>query len=563
LKKIWQSRHMLLRIGAVAVLLFVVLFWRLGVPSFWDPDEAHYAETSRELLRTHDWLAPYYNEQPFFDKPILFHWLQGAAMAVAGANEFGARLAPALAALALILITAWLGTTLLSFEVGFVAALLLAASPSVFALARYAILDTVFTAFLFGGVSLITVAALKDRPRLQWPGYVLIGLSILTKGPLSLALCGLAFSAALLVSADLRRRLLALHLVGGLAVVLLVAGPWFLYMWLRFRDAFIAGYVLDENVKLFATNRFNTRFDPWFYFRVLAAGLLPWTGLVVGRLYDDVRAVIRKQPIDSVEALLWCWSLAIVAFFTASRFKLDHYIFPAAPALSLLCARSWADVRERTLSGQSVGARLGFHTVGPILVIAGSGGGYFMIARLDLPPAAMIVPAVMLAAGAFVTARASLGNWPAPPVPWISLAACVTMYVGILLWVMPALEQRKVVPDVAQWVSTHTPPDARVGLYRLNRWSNTFRFYVDRHAPHLESVQEARAFFNEPEPFYCVMTGQLFDEFTAQGVPLQAVYEREGMWVTSGRVLWKRRVPPTRFVIASRKPGAVRHKIDP
>jgi len=26
-----------------AVLLFVVLFWRLGAPSFWDPDEAHYA----------------------------------------------------------------------------------------------------------------------------------------------------------------------------------------------------------------------------------------------------------------------------------------------------------------------------------------------------------------------------------------------------------------------------------------------------------------------------------------------------------------------------------------
>lgn len=561
--QLWRSRQTVLRVGAVAVLLFVVLFWRLGVPSFWDPDEAHYAETTRELLRTHDWLAPYYNEQPFFDKPILFHWMQGAAMAVAGVDEFGARLAPALAALALILITAWLGTTLLSFEVGFVAALLLAASPAVFALARYAILDTVFTAFLFGGVSLITVAALKDRPRLQWPGYVLIALSILTKGPLSLVLCGLTLGAALVVSADLRRRLLALHVVGGLVVVLLVAAPWFIYMWLRFRDGFIAGYVLDENVKLFATNRFNTRFDLWFYFRVLAMGLLPWTGLVLGRLYDDVRTVIRRQPLDSVEVLLWCWTFAIVAFFTASRFKLDHYVFPAAPALCLLCARSWADVRERSLNRQSEGARIGFHMVGPILVIAGSGGGYFMIARLDLPAAAMVVPLVMLLAGAVVTGRASLGNWQAPAVPWITLAACVTMYVGIILWVMPALEQRKVVPDVARWVSSHAPDDARVALYRLNRWSNTFRFYVDRHTPHLESAAEARAFFNEAAPFYCVMTGQIFDEFAAQGVPLQAVYQREGMWVTSGRALWRRRLPPTRFVIATRRPEAVHHKIDP
>ena len=31
-------------------LVFVVLFWRLGTPTFWDPDEAHYAETSREMI---------------------------------------------------------------------------------------------------------------------------------------------------------------------------------------------------------------------------------------------------------------------------------------------------------------------------------------------------------------------------------------------------------------------------------------------------------------------------------------------------------------------------------
>jgi len=31
-------------------LVFVVLFWRLGTPTFWDPDEAHYAETTREMI---------------------------------------------------------------------------------------------------------------------------------------------------------------------------------------------------------------------------------------------------------------------------------------------------------------------------------------------------------------------------------------------------------------------------------------------------------------------------------------------------------------------------------
>src|SRR5438552_17540066 len=145
------------------------------------------------MLRTGDWLAPYYNEQPFFDKPILFYWLQAAGMAIAGQHETGARLASAVVATALVATTAWLGAALVSFEAGFVAALLLAASPPVFALARYAILDMIFTAFLFGGVSLVAVAALKDRPGLQWPGYMLIAFAVVTKGPGTFALCGVTF----------------------------------------------------------------------------------------------------------------------------------------------------------------------------------------------------------------------------------------------------------------------------------------------------------------------------------------------------------------------------------
>src|SRR5438128_300269 len=272
---------------ASALLLFTVLFWRLGEPSFWDPDEAHYAETTRELVRTGDWAAPYYNEQPFFDKPIFFHLLQAVPMALLGPSELAARLVPAIAALCLIAVTARLGATMVSLDVGLVAALLLAASPGVFALARYAILDTLFTVFLFGGASLVTVAALHDRPALQWGGYVLIALAVLTKGPLAIALCGLTFLFAIAASSDIRRRFLALHWAAGLVLIVAIAAPWFLYMWRRFGEEFVEGYVLNENVRLFSRRLYARQPGAWFYFRILAAGLLPWTGLLVGRLWDD------------------------------------------------------------------------------------------------------------------------------------------------------------------------------------------------------------------------------------------------------------------------------------
>lgn len=536
----------------LAVVLFVVLFWQLGRPSFWDPDEGHYAETSREMLATGDWWAPFYNEQPFFDKPVLFHQLQATAMAAFGPNELGARFVPALAALAIVGITFWVGVTFLTPDAAWMAALLMATSPGLFALARYAILDTLFTAFLFGGAALVTAAALRGRRELEFPGYVLVAFALMTKGPLALVLCGLTFLIAMAVSSDARRRLLQLRWGWGLAVVVLLAAPWFVYMYFRFRDGFVNGYIFDENLNLFATTRFAKQPPPWFYVQILAAGLLPWTGVLVGRLVDGVRSVMKRATPDTFEVLLWSWTAAIVGFFTLSHFKLDHYVFPAAPALCLLCARAWADVRTRPFADENKGALFGLYLVGPLLVVIGLGGGYFMIERLELPLAVMVVPTAITAAGAFVSLRLNIAKGRLPPrVPWVVVGSVVVAYAGILLWIMPALEARKVVPDLARWVAAHADGQHRVASYRLNRWNPAFRFYVNHHTTMLETVEEARAFFEQPGAFYCAMLQPAYEEFVANGVPLTVVTEREGMWATSGRALWRRRQTPTRFVVVT------------
>src|SRR4051812_35215350 len=240
-----------------SVAVFVVLFCRLGQPSLWDPDEAYYGEASRELLATGDWFAPFYNEQPFFDKPIFFYWAQAVPMALLGPTETAARLPSAVAALAVIAATAWFARRLLTPDVATTAALLVATSPGVFALARYAILDTMFTAWTFGGAALLTIAALQERRRLQYLGFVFLGLGVLTKGPVAVVLAGLSMLLASALSADARRRLFGLRWFLGLLIILAIAAPWFVYMTLRFRGAFLHWYFLDENALLFAHNRFG------------------------------------------------------------------------------------------------------------------------------------------------------------------------------------------------------------------------------------------------------------------------------------------------------------------
>ena len=185
----------------------------------------------------------------------------------------------------------------------------------------------------------------SDRPRLQWLGYLAIALGVQTKGPIALVLCGLTMLLLMALSADLRRRLLALHWVLGLLVDRGGVGA-LVHLHVRALQGRLRQRLHPRRERATVCEQ-PLRNQPgfWFYFQILAAALLPWTGLLVGRLIDDVRALLRGERLDGVETMLWGWTLAIVGFFTLSTFKLDHYVFPAAPALCLLCARAWSDVR--------------------------------------------------------------------------------------------------------------------------------------------------------------------------------------------------------------------------
>lgn len=360
-------------VAGLLLLLGVTLFWRLGAASFWDPDEAHYAQASRELILSGDWMAPHYNGQPFFDKPIVFYWMQALPMALGFDVEWSARVGGALAGVVLVAVTWWLGTVLAGPATGVLGALLMAANPGLFGLARYAILDLPFTTALFAGVAMIAVAMLRQRNRLEWPGYALIGVATAIKGPLALVLCGLVFAATAAVSADLRRRLFGLRWVRGLLIAGGIGAVWPAYMLWRFGQLFVDNYLLKENISLYATTQYQNQPGWWFYLGIIAAGMLPWTPLVASRAIEQATGGSgRGESADAFDVLLWCWVGAILAFFSFSSFKLDHSIFPTTPALCLITARSWWRWRARPAQAPLL-IRWSVALIGPILIATGTG----------------------------------------------------------------------------------------------------------------------------------------------------------------------------------------------
>src|SRR5437763_13208093 len=76
-------------IAGLAALLFIPF---LGRVHLFDWDEINFAECSREMLKTGDYLRPYIDFKPFWEKPPMFFWMQTVTMHLFGINEFAARL---------------------------------------------------------------------------------------------------------------------------------------------------------------------------------------------------------------------------------------------------------------------------------------------------------------------------------------------------------------------------------------------------------------------------------------------------------------------------------------
>jgi 4-amino-4-deoxy-L-arabinose transferase-like glycosyltransferase len=541
--------RLLLVIAGWTVVCWVVFGWRLGYPSFWDPDEATYAETSREMLAAGNWLVPTYDGRPFFDKPPLFYTLQMASFSLLGATELAARLVSALSAIGLVVVVAWFGRRLFNRDVGRNGALMFAVLPATFALSSYAIVDMTFTLFLFGGCALVTVSALEGRTRLQYAGYVLLAAAVLTKGPLALVLAGLALLASLAVAPAALAPLLRLRWGVGLLIIAALSAPWFLYMWRRFGDAFILGYALRENLWLFAGSLYGSQRSMLFYPKVMFVGLMPWTPLLVGRFIDAARGLRFSTP----ERLLWSWSLVVIGFFTLAGFKLDHYVFPAAPALCILCAHAWNTAREA--DRQPVGSVIGLATIPLLLVAAGIAlvPGLNRV-PLELPSTARLLPIALIASGLAMAGQVAR-TWRPSRVPLAPVAGLLASYAVVLTVGLPAFEQMKPTRRLARIVASHAAADDHVGMFRLNRWSSSWRFYVGRHSERLETTDELRAFFARPGRHYCAMLRRDYDGLAAQGFRLRVVQQEPGLFTTTGRSL-RSGAPAGRdaFIIVTEEP---------
>jgi 4-amino-4-deoxy-L-arabinose transferase-like glycosyltransferase len=314
------------------------------------PDEGRYSGVALAMLRSGDWLVPRLDGLPFFHKPPLFYWIGAAAMSLTGPVEWAARLPSVLGAgagaTALYLFLRRWSTA----HVALLSTVVLATMPFFFLGAQFANLDMLVAGCIACTVLLAAGAALSKERGEPWRmllagAYLFAAAGLLAKG-----LIGLVLPAMVIViwCGATRRLPLALRLalwLPGWAVLLAVAGPWFVAMQMKYPD-FFDYFVITQHFRRFASSGFNNEHGFWFYLPVLAGFTLPWFGwLLVPRGKDDDARPGRSD----VDRLIWIWLAVIVVFFSMPRSKLVGYVLPALPPLAYLIA-------QRVLAGRSADA---------------------------------------------------------------------------------------------------------------------------------------------------------------------------------------------------------------
>ncbi len=322
---------------AIAVLFLLIYILPLGVRPMVMPDETRYAEISREMLDTGEWIVPKLDSLRYFEKPVLGHWLNAAAQYVFGQNAFAVRFPSAIAvgfsALAIFLFT---GQCAGGASIGLLAAAIFLTFAEVFAIGVFCVLDSVFSLFITTALVAFYFAWTLHTPAKKNTFLVLFGvfcgLAFLTKGFLALMLPILV----VIPFVAWERRWKDLPVFFGIPLVtsVLVFLPWCIAIYFQEPD-FWRYFIWTEHLERFLHANNGQHPEPfWFFIPILAGGALPWTAV-----FPLVIAGLKKtQSKDPFVRFLICWLVFPFMFFSACRGKLGTYILPCYPPLAILTA---------------------------------------------------------------------------------------------------------------------------------------------------------------------------------------------------------------------------------
>jgi 4-amino-4-deoxy-L-arabinose transferase-like glycosyltransferase len=481
-----------------------VMFTNLGGARLWDRDEPRNAGCAREMLQRGDWIVPVFNGQLRHQKPVLLYWMMMGAYDMFGPSEWAARFWSATLSVGSVLLTYVMGRRLFSPRAGLVGGIVLATSLMFVVAGRAATPDALLIFFTTLALTIYVVATLAPHggtsiklraaeafPR-RWPVvvalYAALGLGVLSKGivgfVMPMAIIGMFMLIARLPPLDARWletqgaaarlaiRLLrpfaprhflktfwAMRPVTGVAVVLLVAAPWYLAVGIATSGEWTRLFFLQEHLGRATTALENHHGGIWYYPVAIALGFFPWSVLMAPLAIGVDRRLTRDSGSRLAYTFAVCWIGAQVVLFSFAQTKLPSYVTPCYPALAMLmgvCLDRLALGRKWTPSAWLYAAMVTLAVAG---VLLGCGLAFGLGNLLPGTGALGLVGLVPLAAG--ITGVWLVRREKKLELVWTLSAAAVLTSLGVFAWGTQVVDRQQCHDRVLDAI----PSDAAVGAF--------------------------------------------------------------------------------------------------
>ena len=314
-----------------------------GVPLF-DLDEGAFSEATREMFVRGDFISPYVNGVPRFDKPVLIHWLQAASMAVFGPTPFAFRLPSALAAAGWVMLVYGFVARVVDRDTALRAALVVATALGVMVIGRAATADALLNLWLVGAMFGIYLYFLERRTHWILLTHAAMGLGFLTKGPVALLVPGAVGLIFFALQGELPALLRAAFHPLGLVLLIAIPLPWYVLQYQAQGMAFIDGFFGTHNVERFSGPMEGHAGSLFYYLPVALLLALPFTTPLLRAVRELPQRV--KSPLG---LYLWIWFGFVLVFFSFSGTKLPHYLNYGMTAVLILAAMALPTLRSRFL----------------------------------------------------------------------------------------------------------------------------------------------------------------------------------------------------------------------
>jgi 4-amino-4-deoxy-L-arabinose transferase-like glycosyltransferase len=570
-----QVRPLTRRTSILSILLALAIgpyFINLGRSAIWDANEAFYVETPREMIERGDYVSPTFNYEPRLNKPVLSYWIVAGFYHLFGVSPGVQRVPIALGAMVMIttaFFLAWAASPAgerlpipgagsparasgsRAAEAALWAALGLAVTPRLLMFARRIFIDIYISMFL--GLTVLFFALAERHPGRRRLFlvlmYVAVGLGVLTKGPIAIALPALAFASFLVVHRELGR-VGSMMLPSGALIVSAIVVPYCAALYAREGLAPITSFILGENVARYTDGLGVDAHRPlWFYLPVVFSDAFPWSAFLfvaaAAWLADRRRREPRPDPARRLTTLLWIWIIVIVLFFTASAAKQDLYIFPIVPAVAALAGLA--------IVGFTNGIRWTAAAVGMVTMLAGAGMMYIVgsTAGLYTIDGVRSMGLVGVVGGVVVVAAALARRIPAALVA--AVAAFVLLDWIFVLRVLPGFERYKPVPGFARTLVPRLQQHDEVVTY--GEALPSLVFYLRRHVEPYFVADHLIARFHTGRTVYAVLSADNYRDLAGRIGSPTCVLDRRPTFDVKLKNMLARQPLPELLLITNRCPA--------